>query len=83
MSSSPVYGAALDLDDRQLLLAVVGQAVLRTLGYVDGLTGVGEDLLAVDGAGGDAEDDDPVPAAVLVGLVGQATAGFTWMRLIL
>src|SRR5690606_11439428 len=62
-------GAALHLDDHQLLGALVAQPVRRALGDVDGLAGADDVGLAVDDRGRDAEDDHPVLGAVFVGLV--------------
>src|SRR5512139_1600184 len=67
-------GAALDLDDHELLARLVAQPVLGALGHVDAVTGPGGDRLAVHDTGGDAEDHDPVLGAVLVGLVRQSAA---------
>ena len=66
--------AALHLDDHQLLVVRVGDAVRRPEADVDRVTGLRDDGLAVDDAGGRAGDDDPVLGAVLVGLVAQPLA---------
>ena len=66
--------AALHLDDHQLVVVEVGDAVRRPDPDVDAAAGLDLDGLAVDRAGRRAGDHDPVLGALAVGLVATAAA---------
>src|SRR3954462_14401421 len=64
-------GAPHDLDDHELAVVDVADAVRYADLDVDALPRLGDHGLAVDHAGGPSRRDDPVLRTVLVGLVGQ------------